>query len=544
MQTLQNAVGYCRVSSREQAQNSHALENQIARVREAIGPDAPLFTDICSGTKTSRPGFNQMLEVLGSGAFACVVITRPDRLGRNHTIGFQQIVNWWIGKPKIRTVALELPIDLDNTGGRMNLSMLSELSIFEVDMLSTRIRASHKQRMVAGTSKARPPFGYLFRDGVMVPDEEKRHCLLSQKPKNACKTMTAARGVAKGVSNADLARLAFATFLSRASYVEACRELEPWALTRSEGYTTVHDNGTFIHARPSFPPSDNTLRNWLHNPVYRGHRGHRRNYNADFRPANGERKNFYNSTGSASTYEYMHYDQHPALISEEDYQKILVIEERHKIFRNESGKIGAISRSKSLNKYPLSGILRCTCGRSPNPDGKEMPTYRCKNPLCDNRISIRADRAALSVAMHLQQMAARIQSGQEELPEIQNGDEAVIAHLNSVLDHLRACPDQSIVAAQVQEVQRRIEQLEGKPGSKEFLQGTARQILRDPRAADWAYWAKAATNTDFLLHRLPLLITQAVIGYASPEDRPIERSKGRPVGWKAGKPSVLAVTLR
>jgi DNA invertase Pin-like site-specific DNA recombinase len=555
MEILENAVGYCRVSTREQAQNSDALQNQIARVRDVIGPDAPLFSDVCSGTKTSRPGFNQMLELLGTGAYSSVVITRPDRLGRNQRTGFQQIVDWWTSKTanqKIQTVSLDVPIDLNVLGGRFNLAVMSEANIFEVDMTSARVRAIHKRNMEQGDVNQRPPFGYICVNGKMAPDEEKRHCFLSQKPKDACKTLKATRGVDPGVSNADLYRLLISSYLSTGSYNGAVQALGAWALTPADGFSSYYDkeNEIYLNHRPTFPPGNHRgIKCLLFNPIYRGHRGHRRNYNPDLRPANGEARNHFNSKGSKDRFDIIHYDQHAPLLDEDDYAKILVIEDRLKKFYSESrNPLGVAGRVRSVQKYPLSGMLYCTCGRSLNVytgSNRGQPTYRCRNiSACNENVSIRADRAARLVAMHLHRMAVRIQAGEEALPPGNSGDEAQLAHLSKVLEHLRSCPDKGLVASQVQEIQRRIDAITGNPNQRDFLHGNARQILMDPRAADWAYWAAAADNHEFLLYRLPQLVERAVIAYPTPADRPARAGRGRPRAEQTGNPSVIELTLR
>jgi hypothetical protein len=50
----------------------------------------------------------------------------------------------------------------------------------------------------------------------------------------------------------------------------------------------------------------------------------------------------------------------------------------------------------------------------------------------------------------------------------------------------------------------------------------------DPRAADWAYWAAAADNHEFLLYRLPQLVERAVIAYPTTGwPRPASRRANR-----------------
>ena len=73
--------GYARVSSREQAENSHALEQQIARLK-ASGVEK-IYCDVDSGAKNSRKDFNRMLSDIRLGLMSDVTITRLDRLTRS-----------------------------------------------------------------------------------------------------------------------------------------------------------------------------------------------------------------------------------------------------------------------------------------------------------------------------------------------------------------------------------------------------------------------------------------------------------------------------
>lgn len=67
-----------RVSSREQAENSHALEQQLARLKAAGATE--IITDVESGSKNDRLGFNCSMQIVPFRGCDQVVITRLDRL--------------------------------------------------------------------------------------------------------------------------------------------------------------------------------------------------------------------------------------------------------------------------------------------------------------------------------------------------------------------------------------------------------------------------------------------------------------------------------
>lgn len=74
-------VGYARVSSRKQAVNSQALEQQIARLKEAGATE--IFQDIQSGSRDDRPALNELMSLVRERKVTEVIITRIDRKARS-----------------------------------------------------------------------------------------------------------------------------------------------------------------------------------------------------------------------------------------------------------------------------------------------------------------------------------------------------------------------------------------------------------------------------------------------------------------------------
>ena len=74
-------VGYARVSTIEQAVESHALEQQIERL-ENYGA-TKIYVDVLSGSRDDRQQFTQLLEDVASNKVNKVIATRWDRLTRS-----------------------------------------------------------------------------------------------------------------------------------------------------------------------------------------------------------------------------------------------------------------------------------------------------------------------------------------------------------------------------------------------------------------------------------------------------------------------------
>ena len=87
--TDQNAVIYCRVSTKKQAREGNGLASQETRCREYAGMQnhdvIGVFTDDVSGKLAERPGFNQMLSFIRKNRKLgiVVIIDDPSRMARD-----------------------------------------------------------------------------------------------------------------------------------------------------------------------------------------------------------------------------------------------------------------------------------------------------------------------------------------------------------------------------------------------------------------------------------------------------------------------------
>ena len=129
-------IGYARVSTAEQAINSRALEQQIARLKLAGATE--IFVDVESGTSDKRTNFKKLIQLVKANAAQEIIITRLDRLTRKlttlleiRTIFLNSLVN-------LR--ALDNNIDLSTPAGKFHFSLLGSLAEMEVDGLSERIK--------------------------------------------------------------------------------------------------------------------------------------------------------------------------------------------------------------------------------------------------------------------------------------------------------------------------------------------------------------------------------------------------------------------
>ena len=110
-------IGYARVSSREQSENSHALEQQIERLQ--LAGAGQVLVDIESGwAATARPNLQKLLDMVESKAVTEVVVTRIDRLSRRGLQSFQ-IFDLFL-RSGVVLRALDEPFDLTTAAGRLD----------------------------------------------------------------------------------------------------------------------------------------------------------------------------------------------------------------------------------------------------------------------------------------------------------------------------------------------------------------------------------------------------------------------------------------
>lgn len=139
-------LGYARVSRREQSENTHALQQQIQRLRDA-GCDQVLW-DVESGTHDGRKEFRRVLEKVREGEITEVVITRLDRITRSPRTNLELCDLFANSLVTLR--ALDDSIDTRTPTGRFVFRMMGSLAGMEVERLSERVRHGQAYRRRQG----------------------------------------------------------------------------------------------------------------------------------------------------------------------------------------------------------------------------------------------------------------------------------------------------------------------------------------------------------------------------------------------------------
>ena len=234
-------VGYARVSSTEQSENSHALEQQ--RQRLVDNGVSYIIQDVKSGATARRKGLQELISLVKVKEIREVVITRIDRLTRNLTDlrEFAQLCQ----ANGVNLRILDQALDLSTPHGKMMLNMLGSLAEWERDLLIDRVNKgiSHQQKELRVSGVV--PFGYRRnKDGKYEPslDLYKATCKVTWQ----------------------VARHLVDIFLTVGTVRGTVREFELIYGTEE----SIKGRGVNVG---KYPPGYIGLKYWLQNPVLRGH---------------------------------------------------------------------------------------------------------------------------------------------------------------------------------------------------------------------------------------------------------------------------------
>lgn len=128
---------YCRVSTGDQ--NPRLQLEACERYAEVHGHTvAGSYIDVFSGSASSRPEFNRLLEDMRRGVFDGIVVTKLDRMGRSlsHLLA---LIEEFTSRG-IHFMAVTQSIDTASSSGKMQLQVMGAFAEFERNLISDRTR--------------------------------------------------------------------------------------------------------------------------------------------------------------------------------------------------------------------------------------------------------------------------------------------------------------------------------------------------------------------------------------------------------------------
>lgn len=139
---------YCRVSTEDQDANKQeiAMRDYCSKQNYDI---YRVYKDVISGTKSSRPEFNELLNDMRYRRFNCIMVTKIDRLGRSlqHLLSLLEEFN----KKGVHFIAITQNIDSTSATGKLQLQILGAFAEFERNLISERTKEG--LRVATGVGK-------------------------------------------------------------------------------------------------------------------------------------------------------------------------------------------------------------------------------------------------------------------------------------------------------------------------------------------------------------------------------------------------------
>ena len=175
METAKDAVGYCRVSTSEQAEKGVSLAAQRAKIRAyAEATDLNLIDVLSdegvSGTTLERPGLREMIRRCEQGEVASVVVWKLDRLTRKTRHLLSMVDDLFLAR-EIELHSVSESLDTSTPHGRFVLTLFGGLAQMERELIGERTRTALAYKREQGQPTSHPPYGFKSNGSreTMVP---------------------------------------------------------------------------------------------------------------------------------------------------------------------------------------------------------------------------------------------------------------------------------------------------------------------------------------------------------------------------------------
>jgi DNA invertase Pin-like site-specific DNA recombinase len=200
------AALYCRVSTGDQH-----LETQLLDLREMAKQRGyeivQEFTDIISGSKSRRPGLDQLMADARRHRFDILIVAAFDRIARN-VRHFLEVLDE-LNNLGIAFVSLRENIDTGGPLGRAILTIIGAISELERSLIVERVRAGMRRAKLEGRRTGRAPLNI---DRQQVVADRRSGMSLTQVAKKhrisrgtVCRLTNEARGLKSHAGNLEKA---------------------------------------------------------------------------------------------------------------------------------------------------------------------------------------------------------------------------------------------------------------------------------------------------------------------------------------------------
>ena len=178
------AYGYCRVSTKKQADDGLSLQAQEQDIRawaQYKGVElVEVIHDDGSGKDLNRPGLQRLLKIVGNKESEFLVVCKLDRLSRN-VREILYLVEDVFSEGGTHLVSLREEINTTTPMGRFFLMIMSALAQMEREQTVERIEAVMEYKKDKGDHMGKIPYGYRRENGRLISEEQEKKALKSMR---------------------------------------------------------------------------------------------------------------------------------------------------------------------------------------------------------------------------------------------------------------------------------------------------------------------------------------------------------------------------
>jgi DNA invertase Pin-like site-specific DNA recombinase len=423
-----------------------SLPAQVSRLMSA--GCSRVITDIETGRSTDRDGLLELMAMVRAGQATELLVTRVDRLGRDAAYTDALLAQCEAQGVAVRALDGGV-IETATPQGFLMARLQTGLAEMESRMLSMRLRRQFAVYRAEGRHlRRRKPFGYQGGPGHRLqPDPD----------------------------HWDQALRVLRELRQLGSFSAVARQMPEWC---------------------DWTPAATNLQAWFVNPVLRGHIGHQLD------PKSGK--------GWNRRWAEMKYDQHPPLISEQDWRELA------DLLRRPTNKFRSGSTTTEVS-HGLTGLLRCkSCGHLLRRNTSAgVAWWRCRHRLCSARGGAREDRILPVVIEACVAEAGRLATLMVQ-PRSQDPAVAAMAEELDLMERMAARnPDNRAMAAAVAEQRQRIEALQRV--EQPVVDPKVYERLQDP-------WFFTGATTEEQRAMLALVLRSVMVGERGDPIEPLRHS--------------------
>lgn len=183
MELRRKVVGYCRVSTDQQADQGISLDAQRQQIVNYCNRNDLDLIDVVvdggqSGKDLDRPGFKKVIQILESGRAYGLVIAKLDRLSRS-IIDICKLVDQYFSNQKYALLSANENIDTKSATGRLHLYLISVFAQIERESIVERVTTAIRHYQAQGGKVGCAPYGWRYSDRL----DARGNRILEEDPK-------------------------------------------------------------------------------------------------------------------------------------------------------------------------------------------------------------------------------------------------------------------------------------------------------------------------------------------------------------------------